>query len=150
MNYLLLTTAALVVTFSSCKQQQPAEKTQVFDFAKYYKISSSLDKTNNVFEVVVTMNPPLHAYAAGEKIGKPVALEIVAAHGWRADGAAQIPYGVKKALPGLSESVILEKSFSIRQKVIKGKGYGEAVLLLQVCTDNLCDQPRQHKLRIAQ
>lgn len=67
------------------------------EFSKHYHISSRLDKT--ILVVTVKLDDMLHAYAEGEKIGKPVRLTIKHTGGFKELGKAIIPVGAKKTLP---------------------------------------------------
>jgi hypothetical protein len=148
MQKLILTSALMLILATACKKQTPSPQSGAMDFAKHYSISPHFDKKSSTLTVTITLDKGLHAYADGEKIGKPVRLEIIAKDGWAANGLPTTPKGVTKKLDGLGESVILPGNFEVIQKVIEGQGAGEAKLYLQVCTDNACDQPREHKFPI--
>jgi hypothetical protein len=138
----------LVIGFLfGCKKNAPIKSTK-FDFDKNYSITSSFDEASSILLVDINLADNLHAYADGEKIGKPVTLEIAPKNNWLPDGPLYIPPGEKKMLKDLGESVVLTGKITIKQKVRKGSGNGEALLNLQVCTDNICDRPRTHTLPI--
>lgn len=99
-----------------------------------------------MLRIEVMLDKVIHAYADGEKIGRPVKLLVNEQNGWRALGAPTMPHGTHKKLPGLGDSVILEGAFVITQKLSEGRGGGTARLMLQVCSDFSCDQPREHKI----
>lgn len=139
--------ALMLISYSSCTKKE-AKAPPVIDFKTHYTINPSFDPKSSMVTVAISLDKPLHAYADGEKIGRPVRLEITKKNGWAADGPAIAPKGVTKQLPGLGESVVLQGNFELKQKVIRGHGPGEAKLYLQVCTDTACDQPREHILQI--
>lgn len=130
-----------LLILSSCKKNQPISH-EIIDFDKHYFINSVLK--DDTLTVTIKLDDMLHAYAEGEKVGRPVALSIKNHNGWQALGPSSIPKGSKKNLSGLGESITLEKEIEIKQKVIVGKGQGEAVLNLQVCSHNSCDRPKEH------
>jgi hypothetical protein len=131
----------LLLTLGSCKKQQPVSA-QIIDFDKHYSITT--DYKDSTLTVKIKLDDMLHAYAEGEKIGRPVSLTIKEHNGWQALGPAIVPKGNKKMLIGLGESVTLDNEIELKQKVIKGQGPGQALVYLQVCTDNACDRPKEH------
>lgn len=138
----------VVILFGCTKKKEPPPKITAIDFAKHYSITSRYDKMASMLFVDVKLDDKIHAYARNEKIGKPVDLEILPKNGWAKDGSTVIPDGKTRKLGDLGESVIIEDDFRITQKVKSGTGKGEALLHLQVCTDNICDRPRVHTLVI--
>lgn len=116
------------------------------EFAKNYTIKPKMIDDMLILEI--TLGPGLHAYAKGEKIGKPVHLEILPKNGWSSEGSPLIPEGQKKQLSPGNESVVLEGRFLIKQKVKKGKSEGQAALHLQVCSKDACDRPRIHEIAL--
>lgn len=122
--------------------------TAAIDLAKSFTFLPSFDAKTKTVKVIIKLAPGVHAYAAGEKIGKPVDLQIVEQNGWKAAQKAIIPQGRIKNLGSLGKSIILEKEFAISSKVILGKGPIIGHLDLQVCTDTSCDRPRQHIIKI--
>jgi hypothetical protein len=129
----------------SCKKKEPP-KAPMLDLAQQYEITSSFDKKSSILTVGIKLNDGLHAYAKGEKIGKPVRLEIVDKNGWQALGTTDIPAGKNKDLGTLGKSVVLTGDVNLRQRVKSGTGEGRANLHLQVCTESVCDRPRVHSL----
>lgn len=135
----------MLCAICGCKKQQPISNA-AYNFDRSYSISAGFDDTTSELAVHVKLDDDLHAYAEGEKVGKAVRIDIMPKNGWAADGPAIIPKGTKKKLNGLGESIILQGDFNIRQKLKPGRDGGEALLHLQVCTDNVCDRPRTHTL----
>lgn len=133
----------LSTLFFSCKKKEPP-KAPMLDLAQQYEIRSSFDKKTAILTVGIKLNDGLHAYAQGEKIGKPVRLEVVDQNGWQALGTTDIPVGKNKDLGTLGKSVVLTGDVNLRQRVKAGTGEGQAKLHLQVCTENVCDRPRVH------
>lgn len=136
----------VIAPIFSCKKKEYSQASAIVDFAKHYTINSRYDRAHSVLHVEVILDKAVHAYAEGEKIGRPVTLVINEQNGWQALGSPDMPKGTLKKLSGLGDSIILEDSFVISQKLLPGKGAGTARLLLQVCSDNSCDQPREHPL----
>lgn len=145
-NYYRYLFALLLVAAIACKKNPQNPLVPVSDFDNRYLVTSNYDAAKAMLTVDIKLDDTVHAYADGEKIGKPIRLEITAKNGWAPDGDAQIPQGVKKNLAGLGYSMVLRGQISIHQKLKKGTGEGEALLHLQVCADNACDRPRTHKL----
>ncbi len=143
--------AILVVLFlADCKSNKKTPSTpESSDFQKGVSINSQFNAATSELIVTVHLSDKLHAYAAGEKIGKPIRLEITDLNGWRAEGQAIVPSGSKKKIGTLGESVVLEGDVTLSQKVRKGSGRGEALLHLQVCSDTACDRPRVHRLPLS-
>lgn len=131
----------------SCKNnRKDAASSESADFANSFSISSEFVDELSQFNVTIHLKDNLHAYAIGEKTGKPVDLKISDLNGWATDGDLKIPAGHKKKIGELGESVVLEGDVTLSQKLKKGSGRGEAQLYLQVCTALACDRPRIHKL----
>ena len=148
-NHFLLLFLLMAVFATSCKSKKTGENpSESVDFNNSFSISSEFVDATSQFEITVHLTDPLHAYAPGEKIGKPIKLEITGLHGWVADGPLKIPQGRKKKIGALGEGVVLQGDVRLSQKLKKGDGKGEALLHLQVCTANACDRPRVHRLPI--
>lgn len=139
----LILLLSLCTIFSCKKKEKEINKSQ---FDNRYTIESTLSGDPKTLNVAVNLSPGLHAYAHGEKIGKPVRLEISSTNGWRALGSAETPAGVTKKIAGLGESIVIEGPFNVKQRVEGGVGNGEALLHLQVCSNEACDRPRVHKI----
>jgi hypothetical protein len=129
----------------SCKKNRSNVTSQEKDFDSHYSINAKYDNNTSLLTVHVQLDGSIHAYAEGEKIGRPVNLELIEKNGWKPLGPKNIPAGKTMKINGL-ESTVLTESFEISQKVKKGQNEGEALLYLQVCKKNLCDRPRTHKL----
>lgn len=127
----------------SCKK---GIEQKVTDFSDSYHINTSYTTKDSLLRIDVELKKGIHAYALGEKIGKPISLEVINKNGWVANDDAILPKGLRKNLGSLGSSMVLENQFSIEQKLIKGKGHGIALLHMQVCSDNTCDKPRSHKI----
>lgn len=139
---------ALLLFLTSCKKNRTPPLEASLDFSKTFSISSSFDHGSTALIVDINLDDTVHAYAEGEQVGKPVKLELVSKNGWHALEKPQVPTGRKKSLGALGDSVVIEGPFRITQKLKAGQGPGEAVLHLQVCTNNACDRPRTHQLLI--
>lgn len=146
MNHLIRIIVALLVLTSVACRKKESHPTSDFDFQKSYSISSEFNDTTSELDITIHLPEPLHAYATGEKVGKPVTLVVTNKNGWEAVGEPIIPLGEKKKLGELGESVVLQGNVHVRQKLKRGQGPGEAQLLLQVCTDKVCDRPRTHNV----
>lgn len=136
---------ALIFLCSACTKKEPAKSPDI-NFDNSYKISSKFVEDSSELIVDVVLDKGVHAYAPGEKIGKPVNISISEKNGWQASGSPDLPQGKEKILGDLGKSSVLEGSFIVKQKLIKGSSKGEAQLNLQVCTDNACDRPRTHTI----
>jgi hypothetical protein len=146
-NIILLIILMLCPLFS-CKKKNTSISAPITDFEKHYSITSKYENNISLLTIDIILDDMLHAYADGEKIGKPVNLEILPKNGWMANGRPKIPQGASKKLNELGESVVLEGRFQIIQKLKKGKIPGEALLHLQVCTNDVCDRPRTHLINL--
>lgn len=134
----------IVAPLACKKKDQP--RTESVDFDKSFSISSQFDDVTSEFNITIHLGESLHVYAPGEKIGKPVKLEITDLNGWQRDGQVVAPPGKPKDLGNLGTSIVLEGDVRLSQKLKKGRGKGEALLHLQVCSTTACDRPRVHRL----
>ena len=132
----------LLLLLCSCKNK-PAPT--IDNFADYYTIDARYFKERAILRVAVSLKSPVHAYAPKELTGKPVRLEVKPQNGWEPLGDATYPSGKKESSKG-QDSYVLDKDFSIEQRLKPGRGVGRAVLHLQVCTNTQCDRPRSHEL----
>lgn len=137
--------AMCLMTACTKKDKQPKPTAHV---DQKFSIDTNFDQEASILIINVNLPTGLHAYAVGEKIGKPIRLEISSTNGWRAAGNTEIPVGRIKKIAGLGESMVIEGPFVIKQKVVRGTGKGEARLHLQVCSETACDRPRTHILEI--
>lgn len=143
----LLFLYAFLLFAISCKKKDSSQAIhQPIDFSKSFAVTSDFDQKTSILTVNLKMDEHVHAYAQGERIGKPLRLEIVNKNGWQAIGDTVIPEGAKKKLGDLGESRVLEGEVKLKQELKKGSGPGEATLYLQICTDNVCDRPRTQKI----
>jgi hypothetical protein len=146
MKYYFLSLVVLLAIFVvSCKKKEQ-DLSHSPDFNNSFSISSEFIDATSQLKIAIHLADSFHAYAPGEKIGKPIKLEITNINGWAADGAASIPPGKNKLMGELWQSIVLQGDVHISQKLKKGNGQGEALLYLQVCTANACDRPRVHRV----
>lgn len=136
----------LIVGLLSCDKFKTHEKIEDTNFENSYKISSNLDKDQNLLILNIKLKKNFHAYARGEKIGKPVSLEIIRVNGYSAEGEALIPVGTIKKMASSAQSHVIEGDFEIKQRMKMGSGIGKAILRMQICTASLCDRPRTHEI----
>lgn len=134
----------IVLSLGCTKRQENQQAT--LNFEKSVDIKTKFIDSSSTLTIDVSFPKNMHAYADGEKIGKPIALDIVEKNGWAKVGEPQLPKGNKKPLGSLGESFVVDSPLHISQKLTKGTGEGEAYLHLQVCTKDLCDRPRRHRL----
>jgi hypothetical protein len=135
------------ISFAACKKNTNAPA-KVEDFSNAYSIKTQFNAKDSLLTVDIELKEGFHAYGQGEKIAKPLKLEIIKENGWEAIGEASLPSGHKKDLGSLGESVVLEGKFVIKQKLKTGTEEGRALLHLQLCSDILCDRPRSYELRL--
>ena len=124
----------------TCQQQED------INFDESYKISSYLDKNLKILTINVKLKKNFHAYGIGEKIGKPVSIEIKPDNGYAAAGEALLPKGSIKKLTKNRQSVVINGEFNIKQPLKMGSGLGKALVHMQICTASLCDRPRIHEI----
>jgi Disulphide bond corrector protein DsbC len=150
-NQILL--SAFLLTFTACqratnlesKTAQPIPKNSVqSDFENAFTWSQNFDETKQQLSVSVHLNKGFHAYAAGEKIGIPVDLEITNFNGWHLEGKPWLPTGVLKHLDAIRKTQVLENEFVLGAKVKGGKGKIRGILKMQLCSASACDRPREH------
>ena len=134
MKYLLLI-ILLSSCIDSCNKNLMSEKSQLFTIKHCY------DKEKQVLIVNVQLKSGMHAYALGEKIGKPVSLKITEQNGWKALKPAEIPMGKEKRIGDIN-SIVLDKNFIIKQYLQEGSGQTSASLFIQVCSDDFCSKPQ--------
>ena len=118
------------------------------DFTKALKLSPSYDKASGKVVVKMSVQKGFHAYAPGNEIGVPVDISVAEAGGWKI-GEKSIPAGVEKDLGELGKAKVLEGTFDVAAAVSGGKGEVEGNCMVQICTDNVCDRPRQHPFKLA-
>jgi hypothetical protein len=143
-NYWQLSWLVLFFGFS-CPQGCERPSHTITDFKDYYSYAAKYDPNQKELVVSIHLEPGIHAYAQGEKIGRPVSVKIDPINNWRAMGAPKIPPGHTKTLTGQATSV-LQGDFEIRQPIVEGKGPGQGKLFLQVCSENQCDRPLTHEI----
>lgn len=141
MNYLLLISLLLSSCFDSC------QKTKIDPHSELFTVKYTYDKSSQLLLVNVELRKDMHAYAAGEKIGKPVDLHIEEKNGWRILSEPQIPLGKEKIIAGIS-SVLLDKNFTIKQYLQAGDDETTASLFIQVCSEDFCSKPQVYVFNI--
>src|SRR5580704_18017438 len=122
-NSSLFTLLLMLIFSPACKKKEPPSK-NIVNFDKLYSITSKYDDKTSLLFIDIKLDDKLHAYAQGEKIGKPVSLEISPKNGWLPNEPARIPQGTVKKL-ALGYSIVLEGSIRLSQSLIQGRGPGE-------------------------
>ena len=117
-------------------------------FSEAATLTPTFDKATQMVSVQIRIADGFHAYAAGEKIGKPVDILIKPLNGWKANGTAILPQGKEITLKSLQKSVILDGLFTVKAKVYDGKGPVAGEVHLQVCSDDACDRPRVYPFTV--
>ncbi len=135
----------LLMFLASC-QKNNSDRVSDYNFEDHYSISHTIEKAE--LKIKVSLQKGLHAYAKGEQIGRPIALDIAPDGGWQAIGNPTLPTGKKINLKGLGTSVVLEEFFEVIQKLKMGTDPGKAFFHMQVCTDTRCDRPRVHEINL--
>lgn len=125
----------------------PKEEAAPVDFTKAATWEAHYEVAQKLLVVDVHLQDGFHAYAPGEKTGKPVTLNILPLGKWKVKGPIHVPAGVIKRL-GQHESKVLENNFTLSVPMEGGKKviYGE--LVMQVCTHTQCDKPRLHPFMV--
>lgn len=118
------------------------------DFEKALKLTPTFDKASGKVVVKLKVDEGFHAYAPGNEIGVPVDISVKDTGGWKMDGK-DIPAGVDKDLGELGKAKVLEGAFDLAAAVSGGKGEVEGSCMVQICTENVCDRPRQHAFKVA-
>jgi len=136
----------LAVSILGCPRPKSPHETVKFEDS--FVVSSALDKNSGLLTLRIRLKKGFHAYAQGEKIGKPLAVEIKAENGYHALGKPHLPAGRLKKLGANSQSHVLEGEFSVTQRLKIGTGVGKALLHMQICTADLCDRPRTHEINL--
>ena len=124
---------------------QPAQP----NWGAAFKYAARWDSARESAVVDVTIAPGFHAYAEGETVGKPLALEPKPDSPLKLAGPVSMPKGVVKELP-IGRSVIVEGSAEIVAPIADpapGKAL-EATFRYQVCTPDACDRPRSVDLSV--
>ena len=100
--------------FAACEKMDPRPKTDANpsqqeaapDFAKAATIIPAYDSAKHLLTIEVKIIPGFHAYAPGEKIGRPVGLVVSEKNGWKIEGEPEIPKGEERTLAS-EKSMIL-------------------------------------------
>lgn len=146
MSYFRIALVAIIGFVVVACQKKPAHSSNTYDFTQPPAITTRIDKINSLLELTIDLPNEVHAYAPGEKIGKPIDLTISTKNGWVQRATPIIPAGEKKDLGSLGETHVLTGKITVKQKLTIGDGEGEALLYLQICTEHACDRPRIHNL----
>lgn len=141
MHYFLLISLLLSSCFDSC------QKTKINPHSELFTVDYIYDKSLQLLSINIKLKKGMHAYAAGEKIGKPVDLQIEEKNGWHVLSKPQIPLGKEKIMAGIS-SVVLDENFTIKQYLQAGDGETTASLFIQVCSENFCSKPQVYVFNI--
>lgn len=144
----LLTACTKSADTSSFRANRAAALAQgPVDFTDSVTWDAHYDASVKRLMVDVHLKKGFHAYAPGEKVGKPVTLNILPLGKWKLTGPIQVPAGMTKRL-GQQESNVLEDNFTLSVPMEGGKKviYGE--LVIQVCTETQCDKPRLHPFMV--
>lgn len=124
---LLVTTLLLLISCSSKPSEQP-------------QIAYDFNQTTQELKIRVKLPAGLHAYGLGEKIGRPIGLEIGSESNWRLVGQPNLPVGDQKHL--------LSKEFQVTAKLTGGAGPVSGVFKMQLCSDNSCGRPQDYAFKI--
>jgi hypothetical protein len=112
------------------------------DFKNAMKLAADHSAADGKLTVTLHLAEGYHAYAPGEKVGKPVQMSIQNSDGWTVEGAPVIPAGVEKDLGELGKSQVLEGKVSLTAVVKGGQGPIKGTVKVQICTDTACDRPK--------
>ncbi len=94
-----------------------------------------------ILTLQVTLPDGKHAYAPGEKVGRPVSLEISPETGWKQVGPTQLPTGDSKHL--------LNNRFEIKTHLTGGSSDISGILKMQMCSDKACERPRDYAFKVS-
>lgn len=89
-----------------------------------------------------------HAYGTKEETARPLGISILSANGWKTAGSPNIPAGKEKKLQ-IGKVFIVEGEVSLSQKVVDGLGNIEGSVQVQICTDTMCDRPKNLPFEIS-
>lgn len=125
-----------------CNQEKVSS---IDDFSKHFRIEANFDRSSQSVKVHVFLDKNIHAYGAGETIGRPVNLIIDQSGNYTTKGPLKVPKSISKKFPGGETAYVLEKEFFVEQKVSEGTGPLNATFYLQVCSQHQCDRPRTYQ-----
>ncbi len=131
MNWIATALACLAMTMVSCKTTSNTDP----------EIHPVFNHKTQILTVQVTLPDGKHAYAPGEKVGRPVSLEISPETGWKQVGATQLPKGNSKHL--------LSNRFEIKTQLTGSSGDISGILKMQMCSDKACERPRDYAFKIS-
>lgn len=152
-HYLCFVLFSLFLFLNSCQCNKPEPHKHTTtrtspkisdNFSDAFTWRPEFDSVKNIFWIKVQLRDGFHAYASGEKIGKPVGIEILDFNGWHVNGAAILPVGKTISLGELGNSQVLENNFVVGAKVIGGKGNLQGIFKMQLCSNTSCDRPREY------
>jgi len=141
LNKCFLALAVIFTSLNGCDCnpiKQPQEITpqkSLTNFSEAFTWSYYYDEKSHEIRVEINLKEGYHAYAEGEKIGRPINLLIEDFNGWQADGKPNLPK---------SPTQTLDHNFTIGTKVKGGKGALRGTLKMQLCSAAACDRPRDH------
>lgn len=140
---------AFILVFASCKKNNNSktQNTSALNFEEHFQINHKLNEDE--LKIEISLDEGFHAYGPGETVGRPISLTVLPDNGWLGLEPFRLPVAKVKIIPGLGKSVVYENSVNISQKISPGPKNGKAILLMQVCTDDLCDRPREHELQLS-
>ena len=135
---------AVALISAACPQREEGNAQNPPDFASAFHHAVRYERAQRSLVVELQIAPRFHAYTVGEKIGRPLLLELAPDSDFLADGPVAYPKGTTKDLP-IGRSVIVEGraeiSVGLRPKG-ESKGTIKGTLRYHVCTDRACDRPR--------
>jgi hypothetical protein len=155
-SLIFLCSTILTLANCKCKPEQPApepapksaQAPDVVDFPNAFSWTQTYDVATQTLLVRVALKDGYHAYAPGEKVGRPVELVVAGDKGWKLESAPLLPKGETKVVGEIGPTQVLEKSFEISAKVTRGTGPLVGTLKMQLCTDHACDRPRDHAFSV--
>lgn len=110
-------------------------------FDDCFEWQAQFDKKAQSVVILLDIMPGYHAYGTLEKTARPLGIQIDPKNGWEPVGAAEIPTGKHKRLQ-VGEVYVVEGAIQLKQKVEGGVGSLGGVVNIQICTDAMCDRPK--------
>ncbi|MEW5855212.1 MAG: protein-disulfide reductase DsbD domain-containing protein [Myxococcota bacterium] len=120
-----------------------AQKGGIPDFEKAIKVDVGWDPARTAVVAKVHLEPGFHAYGAGEKTGKPLAMEL-SGTSWKVK-ELKLPPGEEKDLGEMGKSYVIHGDVELvaaLEPAADAKAPVEGVVRYQVCTETSCDRPR--------
>lgn len=122
----------LLILACSCTSKQKSDSQITYEFNP---------KTREL-SVKVKLPEGMHAYAAGEPIGKPIELVIDPKNKWQ--------LAEKPILPTGNEKHLLDKQFELKARLKGGRGPIYGTFKMQLCSDSACERPRDYTFKVSQ